>query len=75
MVWGCVVDNKLRPIVFIDEKINTNVYIRILHDNMFPFIDAIAADRTTDIMFQQDNTISNVRQLSWITVLECIRFN
>lgn len=51
MIWGCFADIKLGPIVFIHEKINKDIYITILHDNLFPFMDAIIADRTTDIMF------------------------
>jgi transposase len=41
--------------MFIDEIINSDIYIAILRDNLLPFIDELIADGTTDIIFQQDN--------------------
>ena len=60
MIWGCFARTKLSSIVFIDEIINSDVYIAILHDNLLPFIDELIADGTTDIIFQQDNARPHV---------------
>ena len=60
MIWGCFAGTKLGPIIFINERINSDVYISVLHDNLLPFIDAITSDGTTDLVFQQDNATPHV---------------
>jgi len=60
MIWGCFVGTKLGPIAFIEGTVNTDVYITLLQDTLIPFIDAIIADGTTDIVFQQDNASPHV---------------
>ena len=60
MIWGCFAGTKLGPIVFINERINSDVYISVLHDNLLLFIDAITSDGTTDLVFQQDNATPHV---------------
>jgi len=55
MIWGCFAGAKLGPIVFINGTVNSDVYISILRDNLLLFIDAVIADGTTNIVFQQDN--------------------
>jgi hypothetical protein len=39
MVWGCFIGDKLGPLVRIDGRINQNVYIDVLHQNLVPFIE------------------------------------
>src|SRR5579859_4036200 len=56
MIWGCFVSNKLGPIVSIEGSITTDTYITILHDNFFPYLDALANDGTIGITLQQDST-------------------
>ena len=60
MVWGCFVGNKLDPIVSIDGSITGDKYIALLHDNLIPYLDALASDGTTGITFQQDNAQPHV---------------
>jgi len=60
MIWGCFAGSKLGPIVFIDGRVNTDVYIAVLQENLLPFIDAIIADGTTNVIFQQDNATPHV---------------
>ena len=59
MIWGCLVGNKLGPITFVSGMVNKDVYIDILKDTFLPFIDALAADGLTNIVFQQDNATSH----------------
>ena len=67
MIWGCFTGTKLGPIVFINERVNTDVYITVLHENLLPFIDAIIADGATNFVFQQDNATPHVakRTRAW----------
>jgi hypothetical protein len=68
MMWGCFAGTKLGPIVFINETINTDVYIANLRENLLPFIDAVIADGATDVCFQQDNATPHVskRTRKWL---------
>ena len=52
--------DKLGPIVFIDRKINKDVYIDVLVENLLSFIDALNVDGIPDIVFQQDNASPHV---------------
>jgi transposase len=67
MIWGCFAGNKLGPIVFVDGKINSDVYMGILQENLLPFIDALVADGPASPIFQQDNASSHVsnRTQNW----------
>jgi transposase len=60
MVWGCFIDNKLGPIVFVDQSINKEVYKTILTENLVPFIDVLINDGITNVVFQQDNASPHV---------------
>ena len=55
MIWGCFVGNKLGPIAFIRGTVNQDVYINVLSEMFIPFIDTLAADGLTNVVFQQDN--------------------
>lgn len=55
MVWGCFIGNKLGPLVFIDNTIDTNTYIQLLDQNLMPFIDILHKNGVNNIIFQQDN--------------------
>jgi len=55
MIWECFVGNKLGPIVSIDGSVTGDVYTTILHDNLLPYLDALANDGITGITLQQDN--------------------
>ena len=56
MVWGCFMGNKLGPIVSITGHINSDAYVTTLRDHLTPFLEALANDGITDIIFQQDNS-------------------
>ena len=60
MVWECFVGNKLGPIVSIDGSITGDKYVSLLHENLLPYLDALAADDITGITFQQDNARPHV---------------
>ena len=60
MVWGGFIGNKLGPIVFINEIINSDKYIAILQEHLLPFLDTLIADGITHIIFQQDNARPHV---------------
>ena len=60
MIWRCFAGTKLGPIAFIEGTVNTDIYIALLQDNLVPFIDAIIADRATDIVFQQNNASPHI---------------
>jgi len=60
MIWGCFVGNKLGPIISIEGSIDGNKYTSILHDNLIPYLDALAADGITGIIFQQDNARTHI---------------
>jgi len=60
MIWRCFTGTKLSPITFMEGTVNTNVYIVLLQDNLLLFIDAIIANGTTNIVFQQNNTFSHI---------------
>ena len=60
MVWACFVGTKLGPIAFIDGTVNTTLYIKLLSNNLLPFIDVLRNDGVTDIVFQQDNASCHV---------------
>ena len=60
MIWGCFAGSKLGPIVFINETVNSDVYISVLQGNLLPFIDAIIADGAINLVFQQDNATPHV---------------
>ena len=55
MIWASFVGDKLGPIVFVDGKVNSDVYIDVLAKEFIPFIDALNADGTSDVVFQRDN--------------------
>ena len=55
MIWGCFVGNKPGPIAFVSGTVNKDAYIDILTNTLLPFINALAADGLTNIVFQQDN--------------------
>ena len=59
MIWGCFIDNKLGPIVFIHGTVNSKAYIDILDQNLIPFIDVLGADGITNVVFQQDNATAH----------------
>ena len=59
MIWGCFVGNKLGPIAFISGTVKSDVYVNMLRDTFLPFIDALAADGQTNVVFQQDNASSH----------------
>ena len=52
MVWECFVGNKLGPLVCINDKINKDVYIQVLTENLLPFIDTLTADSASGLVFQ-----------------------
>jgi len=60
IIWGCFADTKLDPIAFIERTVNTDVYIVLFQDNLVTFIDAIIADGTTNVIFQQNNTSPHI---------------
>ena len=60
MIWGCFVGNKLGPIAFINDIVNSDVYIDILRNNLFLHLDALASDSIYGITFQQDNARPHV---------------
>ena len=60
MIWGCFAGDKLGPIVFIDGDVNTDSYINVLRDHLFPFVDLLIANGLTDAIFQQDNARPHV---------------
>src|SRR5579859_3051790 len=55
MIWAYFAGNKLGPIAFIDGTVNSDVCIDILHNNLLPYLDALANDGISGITFQQDN--------------------
>ena len=59
MIWGCFVGNKLGPIVSIAGSVTGDVYTTILHDNLLPYLDALANDGIIGITLQQDNARSH----------------
>jgi len=67
MIWGCFTGTKLGPIVFVDGRVNTDVYIALLQANLLPFIDAVIGDGATNVIFQQDNATCHVskRTRTW----------
>ena len=60
MIWGCFIGDKLSPIVFINGTVNTDIYIDLLANTFISFVDVLAADGITDIVFQQDNAPPHV---------------
>jgi DDE superfamily endonuclease len=60
MIWGCFAGNKLGPIVFIDGTVNQDLYMAILQENLFPFMDVLDVDSGMEIIFQQDNATPHV---------------
>src|SRR5579859_4530478 len=50
MIWGCFTGDKLGPIVFIN----------ILQNNLLPYLNALAKDGVSEIIFQQDNASCHV---------------
>ena len=38
MIWGCFVGNKLGPIAFINDTVNSDVYIDILRNNLLRYL-------------------------------------
>src|SRR5579859_4456588 len=60
MIWGCFTGDKLGPIVFINGTCNSDVYIDILQNNLLPYLDALAKDGVSEIIFQQDNASCHV---------------
>ena len=60
MIWGCFVGNKLGPIAFINDTVNSDIYIDILHNNLLLYLDALAGDGIYGITFQQDNARPHV---------------
>ena len=69
MVWGCFVGNKLGPLVCINDKINKDVYIQVLAENLLPFIDTLTADGASGLVFQQDNASPHTAKKTgaWLT--------
>jgi len=55
MVWGCFIDAKLGPLVFIDRTVDKDTYIQVLAQNLLPFIDLLRENGIIHIIFQQDN--------------------
>src|SRR5579859_1444615 len=41
MIWECFTGTKLGPIVFVDGRVNMDVYIALLQASLLPFIDAV----------------------------------
>ena len=60
MIWGCFVGNKLGPIAFINDTVNNDMYIDVLHNNLLSYLDALAGDGIYGITFQQDNARPHV---------------
>ena len=48
------------PIAFINDIVNSDVYIDILRNNLLPYLDALADDGIYGITFQQDNARPHV---------------
>jgi len=72
MIWRCFAGGKLGPIVFINGTVNSDVYISILCDNLLLFIDAVIADGTTNIIFQQDNATPHTSKKTHAFLQEAI---
>ena len=68
MIWGCFLGNKLGPIVFIDGKVNQDVYMGILDEYLVPFVEALKEDSQIDLEFQQDNVCPHTakRTKAWL---------
>jgi len=64
MVWGCFIDDKLGPIVFIDGMIKTEIYVDMLEKYFLPFLDALYTDQPTPCEFQQDNARPHIANLT-----------
>ena len=71
MVWGCFVGDKLGPLVCVDEKINHQVYIQLLAENLLPFIDVLQEDGASGLIFQQDNAKPHAAKKTkkWLTTV------
>jgi len=70
MVWGCFIDDKLGPLVFIDQTVDKDTYIQILAQNLLPFIDLLRENGTVHIIFQQDNAFPHHAKatIDWLQV-------
>ena len=55
MIWGCFVSNKLGSIAFINDTVNSDIYINILRNNLLLYLNILAGDSIYGITFQQDN--------------------
>ena len=55
MVWGCFIDDKLGPLIFIDRTVDKFTYVQVLKQNLLPFIDLLKENGVANINFQQDN--------------------
>jgi transposase len=64
MVWGCFVDNKLGPLVFIDENINAGVYMAVLEQNFLEYVEELTAEGLQGIVFQQDNARPHIAKVT-----------
>ena len=60
MIWVCFVGGKLRPIILFSDTIKQDIYMQILQMEFELFLEALAADRITNLEFQQDNAYSHV---------------
>ena len=53
MVWGCFTKNKLGPLVRLEGRITAVIYIKILENNLIPFINSL--ENNDNYIFQEDN--------------------
>ena len=56
------------PIVFIDETVKQDLYIDILRESFTLFIEVLATDSLTNLIFQQDNVSPHKarRTIKWL---------
>jgi len=62
LMWGCFIDNKLGPLVFIDGTVKQDTYINLLDKHFIPFLEALHNDDDTalPLYFVQDNATPHV---------------
>jgi DDE superfamily endonuclease len=52
MVWRCFCNNKLGPLVLIEETLDSDKYIKLLKKHLIPFLNNL---NTNNYIFQDDN--------------------
>lgn len=53
MVWSCFTKNKLGPLVRLEGKITTSIYIEMLRTHLIPFVNSL--ENKDKYIFQEDN--------------------